>query len=477
MSVAYGSITIGGADANYLLDGNISFQDAGYRSIRWVINCVVKGTNAADLESKCAALQTQIRTPRQNLTITLGSGTYSYSEGSKTAYEIAGAISRVNGSPYDSVVTREFTITFSLKLPANLASDDGVLDYTFKLTINANGQRIVEINGLIVTNGTNLAKAQYSSKIAGIVSTILNGIDNTASWELMREETNEERFDFELPFSRTYQEKLYKDSLSTFDVAALKDPRITANVSTIYAEAAIADLVLPTEIIIGYEALVDKTVSTDLTGLWTTTVVPLLLSIAQEMASFAGVGDPQIVGINPTFLPTGQVVSGQIRFICFGPQRIIAASIETQEIVTTGARKIPVYSTDPYARRRVIGLGTAKQVITILATVQGSRADALSAAKTLVVVPTGNPGPTAGLKPSSFKFLTRSEASQLGARGGGWTEESRTTSYSGPTFTGSPALPVTTCSLQIVYDYDTDPVARVATGSTRGKIVSSVYDD
>lgn len=481
-SVQYGSTVIQSASgpSGASLDGTLKYEQS-YRKVRWRFGTVVYGANAAALETNCAALVTAIRTPRQDLTITMGTGGYSYSESSKTGYDIRGEIERVPLSPFDSPISREFSITFEVTLPATLASDAGLDSYSFTLTTTAVGQRILEIVGSYTTNGTLLAKATHDAAIATLVSAIFSSVSlDSANFELLSQDEGLERFDFEMSFKRTYRELLYKDSLAAFNSAALKDARITANVSIIYGRMAIPDQILPSEISVQYEALVDKSQSTDLPGLFQSVAKPLLQSIAQEYAASQGVSDPIILQIEPSFSPTGQVLRAVMIFVCFGPQRLIALETKLSQVTTTGGIKVGVYSDDPYARIRLLGQALARERVVTIATVQGDRPEALAAAQGVSVAPNSSPGSTAGIAGGGYRALSRAEYSRLGSSGGGWTLELETAEYDGPLYAGLPSLPVTTCILTREYEYDTEPAGGGAGGLVHGggrKIVSSVYLD
>ena len=70
-SVTYGSLTIGGISRE-LPPSRPCPWSAVYQSSSFRAFVIVKGTNAADLESKCTALTNYIRVPRANLVVCPG---------------------------------------------------------------------------------------------------------------------------------------------------------------------------------------------------------------------------------------------------------------------------------------------------------------------------------------------------------------------------------------------------------------------
>ena len=485
-SVQYGSITVSTAASGYALEGPVLPQ-FGYRRVTWSWGCIVYGSSPSDLESKSAALIAAIRIPRQNLTVTQGAQSFPYSEASKTGYNMSGAIERQAGGIFDTHVTREFSCSVTVELPATLNSDDGVFDYAYVTTTEQSGQRTISLTGEVTTNGTLLAEDQYEAKIAAIVSAVQAAVDNGATFEEQLEERGIERFDFEMRFRRVYREQIYKDSLANFNEAAIKDARITSSVSTVYAQAAEPGLKLPTEITLQYEAIVDKAQSTDLAGLWIGVALPLLKSIADELAAAASGGEPIYKEIRPTYSPTGQILSGFVRFAAFNSFILLSEITETMNVSTSG-RKLAVYG-DPYERVRVPGIGSASAQVVASVTVQGDRSDALDGAQRLSIKPSGSPG-TGGFTTPIYRPLTRQEYSNIGAVGGDWTLEGEAVQYIGPIYEGDPALPVTTCILTRVYDYDKESRAQAFGGGGGGgagggggggagggrKILSPVYD-
>ncbi len=461
-SVVYGGITISDAASGYALEGPV-LPRFRYRETSWSFGVVVYGTTQENLETLSAALIAEFQKPRQDLTITLNNKTYSYSEAAKTGYEMAPSIERDAGGPFDSMLTREFSCSVSLTEPAILASDDGVFDYSYNHSIGPDGIRQLSLTGIITTDGTLAAEAQYEAKIAAIVNAVQNAAESGVTWTEETESRGIERFDHEMTFTRSYRRQLYKDSLSAFNVEAIKFPQLAVAPTLIYEANAIPGITRPVELKAQYSATVDAGESTDLTGLWEAHVVPLLEAFAAEVATIYSTDPPITQEITPTFDPTGNSISGFIRFVAFGPQRIFAITIEEEVAAVSGALKIPVYGVSPYERARLPGVATAKASIIVTASVQGEKAAALAAANSLSTTPAGNP-PGEELTFDSYRLLSREEAGQLGASGGGWSLEDERIAFVGPNYVGDPATPVTTCVLSRIYDYDKDPSETIPDG-------------
>jgi hypothetical protein len=454
LSISYGALAFGAAASGYAIDGPVS-PSFGYRSVAFSFSVVVHGLNASDLETKSAALIAQIRTPRQDLVVTFGTRVHSFKQSDKTGWDHEGSIEPDDASIFNTHTTREYTISIQVTTPATLAGDDGVSNYGYSHSIGSDGKRRFSVTGVITTDGSTDAEAQYVAKIAAIVSSIQSDIDGSASWTEIQEDRGIERFDFEMTFSRSYVERIFKDSLSADDVASIKEPEITIIPSLIFDANATPDIKRPIETVISYSAFIDKQVTVDLIAIWNEHVVPLIKDLAQTYASLIFGNDQTTVQeITPTFSPTGNTVSGIIRFVSFGAQKILAVAVEETITATSGVIKVGVYGTSPYQRARLPGQATAKATLISTVTVQGSRGEALSIARGFAKEPLAKRPPGEILKFPVYKLLTRNDASKTGGTGGGWSLDSETQQYIGPLYTGQPPLPVTTCVLTRVFDYD-----------------------
>ena len=475
-SIQYGSLTFANAATGYALEGPISpaFE---YRRAAWSFSVVVFGSSASDLETKCTALVNQIRTPRANLIVTMGSRVHSYSEAAKTGWDMEGSIEPEDGSIFNTHVTREYSISIAVQTPATLASDDGVADYSYSHSIGPDGRRRFSVLGTITTDGTTLAEAHYESKIAALITSIKSDIDSTANWTEQEEQRGIERFDFEMTFTRSYIERIFKDSLSADDVAAIKEPQITISPTLIFDANAAPDIPRPIEVTATYSAFIDSTASTDLNAAWTTHVKPLLLNLAEEYSvAQYGNNNLSIVEVAPDFSPTGNAIGGSIRFIIFGSQKLLSVQVEESIISTTGAAKAGVYGTGPYQRLRFPATAAAKAQLISTAIVQGSRKDALAAARAYAKKPEAKAPPGRVLKFHRYKLLSREEASRTGGKGGGWSLDSEEIAYIGPVYSGDPAIPVTTCLLTRVFDYDEDAPLTIPSSGGGGTFSSVARD-
>jgi hypothetical protein len=322
--------------------------------------------------------------------------------------------------------------------------------------------------GAITTDGTSFAEAHYESKITALINTIKSDIDASAQWTEREEQRGIERYDFEMTFNRSYVERIFKDSLSADDVAAIKEPQVTISPSLIYDANAAPNIPRPIEVTATYTAFIDKRETTDLNAIWLNHVKPLLLNQAEEYAvNQYGNNNISVTEIAPDFSPTGNMLAGSIRFVVFGAQKLLSVQIEESISSSTGASKAGIYGTSPYQRLRLPGQATAKAQLIATAIVQGSREEALASARTYAKKPKASAPPGRALRFNTYRLLSREEASRTGGKGGGWSLESEEIAYLGPVFSGDPAIPVTTCVLTRIFDYDEDAPLTIPSGGQR----------
>lgn len=474
ISISYGALTFSGASSGYGIEGPVTPR-VTYRKKSFNFNVIVFGSSVPDFHTKCQALITQIETPRQDFSLTFGTRTHTYSEANKTGWDISGVIVPVDGSPHNTHVSREYIITISMTTPANLAGDDGVENYTYSHSLGPNGVRRFTVRGVITTDGTILAEAKYEAKITAIVNTVKAAIDPTldvdADWTENVEDRDIERFDFSMGFKRSFEEKIFKDSVGTPNVPELKFPQITVTPSLIYDANALPDTPRPIEVSIGYSAFVDKQVTQDLSVVWNSHVVELLKEQAELYAlEVHNVSEPQINEITPTFSPTGNLISGFIRFTVYGTQNTFFLQKRESYRSTPPVLPVGVYGTSGHQRARLPGLASAFATVTITVIVKGDRnvayAEALKhSTRPQFVGPPGTP-----LRFTQYRLLSRAESERVGGSGGGWALVDEEPTFDGPNYAGDPAIAVTSCVLTRVFEYDEDAPLTVPGGNTNIRV-------
>lgn len=298
LSVAYGTITVGGASSIYLLDGPVSI-DEGPDEINVSFRFSMVAANEADFDSQIAALETAFRTPRQNLTITQGAAQiYPFSHSGNTGFDAEPVIRKLTDDLGDSGRSRSYEVSIRLGAPADVYAQSGrrharvAFDYTpgRRRTISFSGEWVVQAGG-------SAARVSY---LAG-VSTYCTGALPAGTWELIDEQHDENETNKVLTWRRTYGEIIANQSAAGLDHAAIVDPQVTYVLGRRWpTEPVGASIAHPGETSISYSCWVDKDVSTALATLWTGTIRPFLLSTAATLAGVAGSAQA-VMDESPTF--------------------------------------------------------------------------------------------------------------------------------------------------------------------------------
>lgn len=145
---------------------------------------IILGDNswtASRFATECAALETALRTPRADLTVSLSGNTLmSLSQSSNTGYDAAPDVRKV-GDDWDTGRTRKYHFSVTYGRPANYQSLSGRRKSTIEVGYNPAGRRKVVISGEYTTDGGTAAKANYLARIAAYESSIMTALGITSS--------------------------------------------------------------------------------------------------------------------------------------------------------------------------------------------------------------------------------------------------------------------------------------------------------
>lgn len=333
----YAGVTVGNSgDSSYHLVDRYSYN-VNVDSVTLSFFVVVQNDNESTFVSKEAALRTAYSTPHGTLAVVLGATTrHTYSPSAGTGFNARPSFRKV-GEDEDTGRSAKYECTVDLELPATLYSADGRRDHGMTVSFDESGLRTVVFQGTWTRSGTTDARAQYDAQIASFVSTQLDALDDTVTWELLpHQSTNDDR-DNVVQFQRAYQEILDDQSISATDVAALKRPNLQIDVT----ESAPGDspsnqgaAIRLTEATVTYSAAVDKAETSgtaNLKALYDATIRPLLLNRAA-----AAMDGRQVIVVAETYSlsPTGNRVSVAMTINSDGGGTFITYVEETQDDIT-----------------------------------------------------------------------------------------------------------------------------------------------
>lgn len=458
-SVTYGSLTIGGISGNYLLHGPV-IQSAVYQSSSFRAFVIVKGTNAADLESKCTALTNYIRVPRANLVVVQGSDTKTFTE-QTNAVSIGASMERAPGQ-FDSHVTRAFIVDFVVQHTADDTSDQGLVDYGFIVTTGKNGIRLISLKATYTQYNGDSAEAVYLAGFNNLVSTVQLRVDsdNTIEWEESPRVLTHDRFNQSVSVSVTITERIFSELADDSFDDAIFNQFMMINIVEGYVPTALPGLTCnPVTYMLQYSCEVDSTFTKELIDVYNTISRPKIVDYTQTIANQNqnAIGPLQTVTENIICDPVTNTIRAEIMFRVYGISEVLSATLSTGYRYKPPVQKVPTYDIDGMGRMRIPGLGAASYVCRVIVLVRGDPSKALSYARSLALKPTRKTfgGPYRAL---DNRPMSRQNYNDIGISGGEWTFEGEQDDYEGPyDDNGDPPNQLTGCTLTQSWDYDTDP--------------------
>lgn len=280
LSITYGGLAVGGNSDIYLIDGPWVL-DLAYETVRASFDVVVVGTSHSDLVTKSAALEAAYSKRDSSLVVSLNGAGSTYSSG--TSLLNSSATCTKTGDPQrDRGFSRAYTCTVTGEQPSTDTS--GLRDLETNLTYEPSRQRIVTMRGVYTTIGGSGARATYTSGFDSVASSILDAIDNGASWELVSEDVSNDRNDHLAQFTRQYVELLANQVEGTLDAAFIRDHNLAFTDTGQYPGDALEGVARLRRVVASYAAAVDINESVgagsagDLTAAWEDNIRAYLIS-------------------------------------------------------------------------------------------------------------------------------------------------------------------------------------------------------
>jgi hypothetical protein len=286
-SITYGSRQVGGSSASYRLHGPYLF-DKTFEGIRATFTVIVVGTSIADLQSKSDDLENDFSKRDQDLVIDLDGSSFTYTFGVDLMNSSASA-SKSGDAETDRGLSRAYTCVVEGGLPAG--DQNGLRELEVNVDYEPGRQIIASMQGVYTLLSGVSASAQYQSDFDSEASTILSGIDASATFELVDESFTRDRNDHTCSFNRQYQQLLANQSTGSLDDANITDHSIIF--TTLFQFPANGQpSIHPIKRAIGkYDCAIDIDNTTDLQATFSGKVRPLILQLFQDNYS------PQVFGI------------------------------------------------------------------------------------------------------------------------------------------------------------------------------------
>lgn len=355
VSVTYAGLTFGNGGANtyadrYHVDGPFRLRRSKLDfEFRCRITVTMRpGDTDADFATACAQVENTFKTPRSTLTVAFNASQHvDFVEG-VAAYGIAATVEKAPDGP-NTRRSRSYDCTVTGSVTAQDRSDFlRAIEWT--LTYSSSRRRTLEITGTYTRSAASGALAVYQAGIATRATAIQNLVGG-GTWELADESATGNVDDTEARFRRVYEEVIFNQATGLLD-----DPRIVRQVLSVRRpRPAPGDSPVPTgkvrrlqRAVVTYAAAVDKTLTTDLAGLWTSTVRPWLLVAARALLGSSTVA---LVHDDPDFHGPQNVLSATLELLATRDSALLACTVSQRTSVDHGnvSRKLWDAPGDPVA--------------------------------------------------------------------------------------------------------------------------------
>lgn len=357
-TIVYGSLTIGGS-TDYLIPGKVTFAK-GYETSSVAFQVLVQSTSDATFKTNCATVEAAFRSPRQAFTLTVNSQThlsFAHASGStgNTGFNAAPTITK-SGSKADTGNSRLYDVSITFQMPADLSGQSGRQSGNVVVDYDPSRRIVITIQGRYTALASNNAKAQYDAAIGSYSSAVLSAYGSGLTFDLVREDINPDESDKTCDFTRVYQQVLYASTSGGLDHASIQSSTIR------YARQRPAPGDSPGKAARRLETIaatidcsVDNTVTTDIWGLYNTSIRPYLISQAQSKFSPSSTA---IVDETRDFDPTSNRLTATLTFqMVIGGGGTIAY---TQEVAVENAMPVTlqdVHSGSDFGKYKFAGVG------------------------------------------------------------------------------------------------------------------------
>ena len=428
-SIQYGSVTVGGG-SSILLNGAYLIN-LDYDSLDVQFNALITEASVSAFRSQVTALEEEFRKPYQDLIISIGGTTYTFSQSDNTLFDAQPSITKAANSPANTGLSREYICRVQGGKAADLTGEAdgyvGLVEVSTQVQTAPSGQRRVTFSGTYTAQPEgNNAKAQHDDQIDDLVTAILDGVDNSTDWELIDQPIVADRNDRLYQFTRTYQEIIYKQSQTVDDHPAIKDHSMFVQSSEPGISDSVKQTSKPVEVTVGFSAIIDKNETTDLKTLWLTTIRPHMLQTARDYVSTAP-SEIAVISADPGLDPTKNVIKASLNLLIYSGSNLINAIISESIEITKGFRLVPLASNVPWEAYVLPSTGSGVRERKVSLVVRGSEQaarDQLSLFVPEVPYTTARVGPGSGVMPGQGEAISPSAVPKFGLSGGGWLEVS-----------------------------------------------------
>lgn len=355
LSITYAGVTVGGTSADYLLHGDPPYEiflEYPTVTVRFAVAVVVDaptGTQATDdatFVTKCNALENAYRTPNGAFVLALGASNFrSWTHTGNTAM-LGRPTCRKRGREGDTGRSRIYDCSITFQMPADLAGKNGLQIASVVLDTPATTKpRKLKVTGIYTASGSTSASAQFEAQIAALMTAV--EAVATGNWERQAQSYDRDDENKICKFTATSLEVISNQSSGVLDDTRIKNPTMVVSVGSV-GPGDLLDASRLKEVRITYAAEIDQAQTTDLSGLWDSTIKGHLL---QHAKTVAGGSTAAITRSDPSFDYVNNRVAAQMSIAVLGTSNIISHRIRTRDTMSEGLIRWAVWNGTPYAKK------------------------------------------------------------------------------------------------------------------------------
>ncbi len=367
LKITYGGVEFGGSSARQL-DGPLRLRTHNYETLILEFDFIIAKTTVALFAAEVVAVEAALRTPNVRLLIEDGATViqdFNPDPAENTGFNSRGEILKQGELSSDSVVTRKYTASIEVQLPATEAGKSGRRNVLISIIPNEADHLDITVEGQYTALTTNSASDQYDAAHDTFIATVIATYGAGGTFERLEKERVPDDEDKVLEFKTVLREIVFDQSSAGTDNTVIVDPvmkvkrikdHTTPNapgspLSRVggHATSGVAVKKFITGEIL-YEANIEKSFSsatgatrqTDMVNLFEGTIRPWIITSIKKVMAVTSVAI--ILSSPETDLYTGRItVTGTFVAAPLGV-RVVDYSLEEELQSESGDTLVPVWS-------------------------------------------------------------------------------------------------------------------------------------
>lgn len=374
LEITYGGLTVGGSEADFILFGGFSATvdaEAGIGRVTWQTWVRASDGTEATFKTNEGDLQAEMRTPDQDLKVTLGNQDLpDWGHNANTGFNARPIARKVENSPWNTGRSALYDCEVTVDLPADLpASRKGRREASIDISATSSGRKTATFSGTWTAVPGTDARNKYEAEVESWADGILTDLGGT--WELIaRPSASTDQADKLLQFTRIYRERRFNQAQGTLDHPALVEPTLritrrrnasrgdshgpTAGFGPEAGQGSSGDTRRPFEIRASYRANIDFEESTNLRKVYEDTIRPFVVKQALDLW---GQGSGALMDESPFLDPEENIIGTDMTFMV--PDGSLMESLWTERVISnSGVELVPVWNGEKLAKVSLQGPAT-----------------------------------------------------------------------------------------------------------------------